>query len=80
MGWPTLANQAKNDERSGSRKMPLSQVLDREHPGICLEQLKRWNLRHREVGGVGKAGLIYHQLQTSVKLILIGLRRSKVLA
>ena len=30
MGWPTLANQAEYDERSGSRKLPLSQVLDWE--------------------------------------------------
>ena len=71
--WPTLANQAEYDERSGSRKMPLSQVLDGS------TRLTAWN-KLKVLESIARLGelimqrVIYHQLQTSVKLILIALR------
>lgn len=58
--------------------MPLSQVWDGR------TRLRAWtnssvlNLSNCEVGELVMQRLIYHQQQTSVKLILIGLRSSSV--
>jgi hypothetical protein len=52
----------------------LSRRSGREYPGFLPGTTQALELENREVGELVMQRLIYHHLQTCVKLILIGLR------